>query len=284
MEIETYPTPSVSDTTISVNVADKHVDTSITASTPCVTMQDIQKSNVPIDKDKTIKMKVQIFKKQPLPQKIDLPTDKTGVLLNGTRFHKLPTPVKPDRLQFHLQGYNIWLAKYLTLGFTLGFKLNNFSFKSNDNDKTLKSAKQYPAVVDKKLDKELQSQRLMGPFETSPFTDPVISPLGVREKKIPGEFRLIHHLSYPYGESVNDGIPRELATVHYTPLSKAIQTIVDYGPNTYLAKSDIKSAFRIIPIHPSDYHLLGFKWGGGILFRQMSTHGGFIILCNIRKI
>lgn len=27
-----------------------------------------------------------------------------------------------------------------------------------------------------------------------------------------------------------------------------------------MAKTDIKSAFRIIPIHPSDFPLLGMKW------------------------
>ncbi len=27
-----------------------------------------------------------------------------------------------------------------------------------------------------------------------------------------------------------------------------------------MAKSDIKGAFRIIPLHPSQYHLMGFKW------------------------
>ena len=27
-----------------------------------------------------------------------------------------------------------------------------------------------------------------------------------------------------------------------------------------MAKADVKSAFRIIPIHPADYSLLGLKW------------------------
>ena len=29
-----------------------------------------------------------------------------------------------------------------------------------------------------------------------------------------------------------------------------------------MAKTDIKSAFRILPINPQDYHLLGIKWSG----------------------
>ena len=36
------------------------------------------------------------------------------------------------------------------------------------------------------------------------------------------------------------------------------------GPGTLLAKIDIKSAYRIIPVHPADRHLLGMSWKGGI--------------------
>jgi hypothetical protein len=27
-----------------------------------------------------------------------------------------------------------------------------------------------------------------------------------------------------------------------------------------MAKCDIEDAFRLVPIHPTDYHLLGFTW------------------------
>lgn len=38
-------------------------------------------------------------------------------------------------------------------------------------------------------------------------------PLGVVPQKAVGKFCLIHHLSYPHGESVNDAIPADLCTV-----------------------------------------------------------------------
>ena len=174
----------------------------------------------------------------------------------------LPTPVKPKILDVYLKGYDTNLHKYLVSGFQEGFKLNNCNYTISDNDKTLSSARQLPKIVEVKINKELQSGRLLGPYSKSPYHNPVISPLGLREKKVPGEYRLIHHLSYPHGSSVNDGIPREYATVQYSTLSQAIDHIINFGPNCYLAKSDIKSAFRIIPIHPSDYHLLGMKWNG----------------------
>ena len=36
------------------------------------------------------------------------------------------------------------------------------------------------------------------------------------------------------------------------------------GPNTLLAKLDIKSAFRLLPVHPTDRHLLGMEWHNSI--------------------
>ena len=63
-----------------------------------------------------------------------------------------------------------------------------------------------PEAVDAKLQKELDSHRLAGPFQSlllSPFW---ISPLGLVPKKVQEEFRLIHHLSSLPSLSVNDGI------------------------------------------------------------------------------
>ena len=63
-----------------------------------------------------------------------------------------------------------------------------------------------PDVVDLKIEKELLAGRLSGPFEMPPLSPFRVSPLRVIPKKTPGEFRHIHHLSYPKGSSVNDGI------------------------------------------------------------------------------
>ena len=40
-----------------------------------------------------------------------------------------------------------------------------------------------------------------------------VSRVGVVSKKIPGDFRMIHDLSYPKGKSVNDGISEEHSSV-----------------------------------------------------------------------
>ena len=186
---------------------------------------------------------------------------------------KLPSPIKADRLDLYLNGYDFLKRKYLVDGFKFGFRLNNYSFNHSDNDKTLKSALNLPDIVDTKLKKESSAGRILGPLSKPPFERFVMSPLGLVPKKLPGEFRVIHHLSYPQGSSVNDGIDKEHSSVHYANISQAIKHILSTGRNCYLSKSDIQSAFRIIPINPIDYPLLGFKWKGYYYFDKCLPMG-----------
>ena len=122
------------------------------------------------------------------------------------------------------------------------------------------SAYENPDVVDEKLRKERELGRIAGPFDSPPLANLRVSPLGVIPKKTPGEFRMIHHLSYPKGASINDGIPPEFSSVKYASVDDAISHIQRQGKGCAMAKTDVRSAFRIVPIHPSDYPLLGFQW------------------------
>jgi len=123
-----------------------------------------------------------------------------------------PTPVRPDRLAFYLKGYNNVILDYLIQGFIHGFSIRYFGSPLAIRSPNLKSAMDNPTSVNNKLSKELAAGRIVGPYDTPPFETFRVSPLGIVPKKLPGEFRLIHHLSYPEGLSVNDGIPKELAT------------------------------------------------------------------------
>ena len=120
------------------------------------------------------------------------------------------------------------------------------SFSNN-----LVSASEHPVRVDQKLTQEIQEGRIVGPFLEPPLPNLRISPLGVIPKKAQGEFRMIHHLSFPSGASVNDFIPPEFCSVHYAKVDDAIRFIKRLGRGCTLAKTDVRSAFRIIPIHPS---------------------------------
>ncbi|VDI51238.1 Hypothetical predicted protein [Mytilus galloprovincialis] len=91
-----------------------------------------------------------------------------------------------------------------------------------------------------------------------------LSPLGLAEKKIPGTYRMIHHLSFPEGSSINDNIPQDNCSVQYASIQDAIELIKikTVGRTSFCAKTDISSAFRIINITESQYKLFGFMWEG----------------------
>ena len=161
-----------------------------------------------------------------------------------------------------LAGYDHSIVQFLFRGFSEGFPLHQEGPCFSCDAPNLLSAIQNPSIVDEKIAKELASHRLAGPFSSPPFTDFRISPLGLVPKKTQGEFRLIHHLSYPKGSSLNEGIPEEHSSVSYATVKDAIRILRTVGAECSLAKTDIKHAFRIIPIHPHDYNLLGIFWRG----------------------
>ena len=118
-------------------------------------------------------------------------------------------------------------------------------------------------MVDQKISKELQLGRIIGPYYEPPHVQHhKMLPLGVVPTKTPGKFRIIHHLSYPEGSSVNDFIPREISSAQYTTVQDAISIIKQTRLPVFMAKVDIESAFRIIPVSPTDRPPLGFQWKG----------------------
>ena len=50
----------------------------------------------------------------------------------------------------------------------------------------------------------------------------------------------------------------------YITSDDAVNHILELGWGTHLAKIDIKNAFRLIPVHPTDRHLLKVQWKDGI--------------------
>ena len=56
-------------------------------------------------------------------------------------------------------------------------------------------------------------------------------------------------------------------------MNDAIQILQNLGRGAYMAKTEIESAFRILPIHPDDYHLLGFTWNGAFHYEKWLAMG-----------
>ena len=120
-------------------------------------------------------------------------------------------------------------------------------------------------AVDAKLQKELEAHRLAGFFQSPPLSPSWISPLGLVPKKVQGEFRLIHHLSFPTGFSVNDGISSDNTSVKYATIDEAIQLIKRAGPGCFLAKTDVKMHSRLSPFTLMIIVSLGCSGGGYII-------------------
>lgn len=106
----------------------------------------------------------------------------------------------------------------------------------------------------------------MGPFMCPPFRNFRISPLGAVPKKEPNTFRLIQHLSFPPGASLNDEMDESLCSVSYSTFEDANVKIRVFGRGALMTKADIKSAFRLLSVHPTAFNLLGFYFDGFFFF------------------
>ncbi len=171
------------------------------------------------------------------------------------------TPINNSVLAKKLEGYDTEKSTYLLNGFQFGFHLG-FTGIQQIHVKKLISALENPKVVTEKLEIERQVKRIAGPFKNTPLPNFRVSPIGLVPKKQPGKFRITHHLSYPIEGSVNHGVPDCNAKVHFATTDDAIRILNTLGPGCVLSKVYIKSAFKIIPVHPDDHNLLGFMWKG----------------------
>lgn len=99
----------------------------------------------------------------------------------------------------------------------------------------------------------------MGPFQHLPISNLQVSPVGVVPKSDGVSWRFITHLSYPSEGGINDYIDKIHCTVRYTSFDRVIEMISKLGKRAELGVHDIKSAFRLLPVHPGDFDLLGFK-------------------------
>jgi len=78
---------------------------------------------------------------------------------------------------------------------------------------------------------------------------------------MPGEFRMIHHLSYPKGASINDSIPSEFSTVKYASVDDVISIIQRQGNGCAMAKTDTcEKRFSYHASTSFGLSLLGFQW------------------------
>jgi len=157
---------------------------------------------------------------------------------------------------FPNRDFACYIRTGLTNGFHVGFTRRRDLLRSHCHNHP--SLRANPAVVDEQIASGLVAGRLLGPISQDRFPFVHTSPLGLVPKSHQtNQWRLIHDLSSPKDYSVT-----ELCSLRYASVDQAVSIIQKLGRDTQLIKLDIKDAYRIVPVHPSDYHLLGIEWKG----------------------
>ena len=171
------------------------------------------------------------------------------------RFHRLLV----------LSNYDKEKTLFLVNGLTYGFNLRYVGqTKITRKAPNLKFSVGSKLELWNKIMDEVRVKRYAGPFIQPPFDHYIQSPIGLVPKDNGKKTRLIFHLSYPRNSelSVNFNTPRKYCTVQYKDFENAIRRCLaelKYGGICYMGKSDLTSAFRILPIRPEVWCWLVMK-------------------------
>ena len=159
------------------------------------------------------------------------------------------------------QGFATFIFNGLSAGFRIGF--DRSTTRLHSTRKNHLSASVNPSVVRDRIRSERDLGRLVGPVHQSYLPYLHVSPIGLVPKKGQlGQWRMIVDLSFPRGHSINYGISKGFCSLSYASVDDAVEWILYLGRCTELIKLDLKDAYRIIPIHPQDMHLLAISWEG----------------------
>ena len=170
------------------------------------------------------------------------------------------TPLRPFMLEWELsnhpdKAFVRQLIDDLQHGCNIGYLGPQFAHSANN----LASASRQPEVIDAALQKECEAGRILGPFQSPPLPNFRSSGLGLVPKH-DGGWRIIYHLSAPAPHSINDYIDPNSFSLTYCTIDDAYSIINRLGHNALLSKIDLKDAFRLIPVRPEDWNLLGIQW------------------------
>ena len=156
-------------------------------------------------------------------------------------------------------AYVQYILRGIREGFRIGYNYAGHTCKTNRQN--LLSTLQHPDEVDTYLHRELGDGNISEVSEPAGVLGLQVSPIGVIPKHhSASKWRLIVDLSSPKGNSVNDGISKEVCSLSYISVDDVAAEVLSFGKGALMAKMDIKSAYRLIPVHPSGRPLLGMCW------------------------
>ena len=106
--------------------------------------------------------------------------------------------------------------------------------------------------VEKTIRKEIQHRNCVVMTEKPT----IVSTLGAIPRPESDKICLIHDYSRPQHSNVNSYTD----TQHYYSYATVDKAVSLIKSNAYLAKIDLRSAYRHVPIHPSNYPTTGVAW------------------------
>ena len=188
----------------------------------------------------------------------------------------IETPINIEAYSKLLKAskYDCQKSQFLLQGFKQGFSIGYQGLrqrKAFSNNIPLSVG--LPTELWNKVMKEVKLKRFAGPFEEPPFKYFIQSPIGLVLKDNGKQTRLIFHLSFDFGPEDKDRFlnfhtPEDICSVKYKDLDTAVELclklINSKGFDTeegliIFSKSDLKSAFRIVPCRTQDFNLLMMK-------------------------
>ena len=176
--------------------------------------------------------------------------------------HRPQTPIDLVQLELELQHHpdKMWTS-HLIHSLTNGTEIGYHGPRVTRSAPNLTSSRLYPSIIDEQLQRECDLGRMAGPYPSPPCPRLQCSGVGLVPKKS-GSWRMIMHLSAPTDHSINDGISKEMFSLRYSTIDDACRLIATTGHGAFLAKIDLKAAFRLIPVAKKDWELLGLHWRG----------------------
>ena len=185
----------------------------------------------------------------------------------GVRVPLVHTSFNLDRWRYHLTGYHSpELIQFLEFGFPMGLdKLPNLSPALSNHG----SAYQFFPWLDSFFASGLLKGGVTGPFGTSPFSSPMVSPLMTAAKK-PAARRAVYDATYG-NYSLNKATPCETylgtKTVYtYPKVDDFRDIILRCGAGCFLWKRDLSRYYLQLPLDPTEYRFTGTIWRGFFFF------------------